>query len=223
MSVKNLHDGIKNKGYHDIPDCGRDDLPQFFKELGLSVGAEIGVYKGGFTKKFLDVGHKMYGIDPWAAYGEYSGKFHEVSKRHWPASKLQERQNFLYGHTKRYLKEYIDSGKCNLIRKTSMDAVKDFSDGTLDFVYIDGHHGLKYIVEDIWEWSKKVRRGGIISGHDYHVSKHKPRDPYVIHVRYGVDAFLKAFMIPNFYVLGRRKYIEGEQKDKWRSWMFFKE
>ena len=51
-----------------------------------------------------------------------------------------------------------------------MDAVKDFADKSLDFVFIDGHHGYDYIKEDIREWSKKVRKGGIVSGHDYYLT-----------------------------------------------------
>ena len=48
-----------------------------------------------------------------------------------------------------------------------MEAVKQFKDGSLDFVYIDGNHTFEYVINDIAEWSKKVRKGGIISGHDY--------------------------------------------------------
>ncbi len=48
-----------------------------------------------------------------------------------------------------------------------MDALEDFEDNSLDFVYIDGDHNFKHISEDIYEWTKKVRSGGIVSGHDY--------------------------------------------------------
>jgi glycosyltransferase involved in cell wall biosynthesis len=48
-----------------------------------------------------------------------------------------------------------------------MQAVTDFADESLDFVYIDGNHQLKYVVEDIVEWTKKIKKGGIIAGHDY--------------------------------------------------------
>jgi predicted O-methyltransferase YrrM len=48
-----------------------------------------------------------------------------------------------------------------------MEAVKDFKDESLDFVFIDGNHQYSYVLEDITEWSKKVRSGGIVSGHDY--------------------------------------------------------
>ena len=91
-----------------------------------------------------------------------------------------------------------------------MDAVKDFADGSLDFVYIDGHHGFKYVAEDIWEWHKKVKKGGIVAGHDYFTLNKDPRHPYCNHVKEVVDAYVKAFRIDNLEIMS----------DKYHSWMF---
>jgi predicted O-methyltransferase YrrM len=46
-------------------------------------------------------------------------------------------------------------------------AADDFLDNSLDFVYIDAGHRFDDVVQDIIKWTKKVRKGGIISGHDY--------------------------------------------------------
>lgn len=205
---------IEHKGTpFEIPDCSRDDLPEFFKKLGFKVGVEIGVYKAEFTEKFAQAGLKIHGIDPWMAYGDYS--FSHVRK-----GSFQERQDFLYGHSQRVLAPYSNA---TLVRKTSMDAIGDFEDGSLDFVYIDGHHGFKYVAEDLWEWTKKVREGGIISGHDWGLNTKPPRDPYCLHVKYVVQAFASCFKIKNWWVLGRRETLEGEKRDEWRSWMWFNE
>src|SRR4029078_12029070 len=115
-------------------------------------GAEIGVDKGAFSQEFCEAGLTLHAIDPWKYDDDYQD------------SRSQERLDFLYGHTKRILAPYPD---CTIIRKTSMEAVKDFKDESLDFVYIDGNHQLRYVIEDLVEWSKKIRSGGIISGHDY--------------------------------------------------------
>jgi hypothetical protein len=56
---------------------------------------------------------------------------------------------------------------CEFIKAFSMDAVKNFKDNSLDFVFIDGNHTFEYAINDIAEWGKKVRPGGIISGHDF--------------------------------------------------------
>ena len=202
-----LIEAIKSKKGRpfEIPDCSRDDLPQFFFEMGFRVGAEIGVYKGEYTKKFLDAGIKMYGIDPWLDYVEYHN------------SRGQERIDFQYEHAKRVLTPYPN---CTIIRKTSMEAVEDFADESLDFVYIDANHLLRYVVEDICEWSKKVRRDGIISGHDYFYEKRDHSN--VVQVPYAVRAYTDAYYIQNWYVLGREELVKGEKRDRWRSWMWVK-
>lgn len=237
MRVDNIKQSLSLTGKPvEISDCSRQDLPPFFAQMGYKVGAEIGVYKGDFTKEFCQAGIKMYGIDPWKAYGNYN-EFPEDMAR------FQKRQDFLFDHTQRCLKEYIDNGTCRLVRKMSMDAVNDFGDESLDFVYIDGHHGFRYVAEDLVEWTQKVRKGGVISGHDYALNQKPPRDPYVLQVKYVLHAFVDAFGIETFYVLGKRNprgqrieaprggsqyydiYKNGDEdevRDRWRSWMFFK-
>lgn len=200
-----LIDGLKLEGRPaEIPDCSRDDLPQFFVDMGYKVGAEIGAYKGQFTEKFCQAGLKIYAIDPWRIYQDYGNP------------RGQKRLDFQYEHTKRVLAPYPD---CTIVRKTSMEAVRDFEDESLDFVYIDGNHLLKYVVEDICEWAEKVKKGGAVSGHDFYYTNDKN---VVIHVPYAVRAYIGAYEIQNWYVLGRKEFIEGEKRDKWRSWMWIK-
>lgn len=193
-----------------IPDCDRDDLALFFKEMGYLSGVEIGVEKGRYTKVLLNAGLKVYAVDPWLYYEDY---------KH---SKGQTRLDFLYGHTQRYLADYITNGQCKIIRKTSMDAVKQFADESIDFVYIDGHHGLKFVIEDIYEWSKKVKKGGIISGHDYAYTRTPPDRAWVCHVKYALHAYTEAFGVRNWYVLGSDDAKMGEKRERFRSWFWFK-
>ena len=209
-----LTDAIKEKGCpFNVPDCGRDQLPEFFKEMNFKVGAEIGVYKGQFTEKFCQKGLKMYAIDNWLVY-QVAGKTYHT----------QERQDFLYEKTKKRLAAYND---CTVVRKNSMDAVADFEPESLDFVYLDSDHIFRGIADDIYEWYSKVRKGGVISGHDYAYTGTDPKasNSYYTfcHVGPVVDAFIKAFKIENFYVFGRSKPPEEEQKDDmYLSFMFFK-
>jgi len=190
----------------EIPDCSRDDLPQFFIDMGYEVGAEIGVDRGEFSEKFCQAGLKLYAVDPWRYDDDYQD------------SRSQERLDFLYEHTKRVLSPYPNA---IVIRKTSMKAVVDIPDNSLDFVYIDGNHQLKFVIEDIFEWSKKVKVGGVISGHDYIYTD--PRTlAGVCHVIYAVNAFTTSYKIHNWYLLGRKENRPGEIRDKWRSWMWIK-
>lgn len=202
-----LIDGIRNHGRpFEIPNCSRDDLPQFFVDMGFKVGAEVGVYKGEFSEKLARVGLNLYAIDPWKIYKGYTNP------------RGQERLDFQYEHTKRVLTPYPN---CTIIRKTSMEAIEDFDDESLDFVYIDGNHDFRYIAEDISEWTKKIKKGGIVSGHDYFYVK-TGTGTTNWQVAYVVKAYIGAFNIPDFYLLGRGEALPGEKRDKWRSWMLIK-
>lgn len=210
MSI-DLEAGIRMRGVNiDIPNCTRDELPQFFKDRGYKVGVEVGVYKGEFTEKLLKAGLTVYGVDPWSSYEDYGVRYYKNAR--------QERQNALYAESMQRLAPYANFIP---LRKTSMEAADDFQDNSIDFVYIDGHHGFKYVAEDLWEWTRKVRPGGIISGHDYAVTV-DVNDKYSYHVKYAVDGYVASYQIGPLYILGRKEVIEGELRDKWRSWMFEK-
>lgn len=196
-------DGLKLEGrVVEIPDCRRDNLPEFFKEMGFKVGAEIGVYTGSFSETLCMAGLKLYSIDSWRLYPDYQKN----------TSCSQEKMEKQYEMVKKKLAPY----DCAIIRKISMEAVKDFEDDSLDFVYIDGNHSFKYIAEDIWEWSKKVRKGGVISGHDYWNGSR----PFYCDVKTVVDAYASAAQLNKRYILGKQSEDGG---DKIRSWFWIKQ
>lgn len=192
-------DGLKLEGWQvEIPDCSRDNLPEFFKQMGFKVGVEIGVDTGLFSEKLCKAGLKLYAIDPWLSYSDYA----------WLESG-QKRIDEHFETAQRRLAPY----ECEIIRKYSMEAVKDFQDGSLDFVYIDGNHGFKFVTEDIYEWSKKVKKGGIISGHDYQNGEKL----FHMDVKYVVDNYTKAAHINKWYILGKET---DKRVDKNRSWFW---
>ena len=129
----------------------RKDLAKLFNKLGYKVGAEIGVSRGIHAKSLCRTikDLKLFLIDPWEAYEE-------------PLI-TQERANERYNDCLKRLEPY----NVEYMRMTSMDAVKCFENGSLDFVYIDGLHTFDGIMSDLIFWSPKVRSGGIVSGHDY--------------------------------------------------------
>lgn len=178
----------------------RDDLPKYLKSLDFKVGVEIGVFMGEFTKLFCEQGLEICAIDPWDGY-DGAGR----------TEKVQEKQDINYKHTKELLAPY---DKCKIIRKTSMEALKDFENESLDFIYIDGNHKFQYIAEDLYEWYYKVKKGGVISGHDYFYTQPLANN-VLCHVGPVVDAFVKIKEIENLYIF-------GQKGDKTLSWMFFK-
>lgn len=53
------------------------------------------------------------------------------------------------------------------IKSISWEAASQFEDETVDFVFIDADHSYESVLKDIQNWLPKIRKGGIISGHDF--------------------------------------------------------
>jgi hypothetical protein len=130
----------------------RVDIAKLCGILGFKEGAEIGVCKGKFSRVFCwNVPNlHLYCIDTWKSNPNDPGD-----------EGLLNESN--YAHAKKILEPF----NITFLKTTSMDAVSKFKDESLDFVYIDANHTFDYIMEDIIEWSRKVKIGGIVSGHDY--------------------------------------------------------
>lgn len=139
----------------------REDLARYFYDQGYKVGAEIGVLGGDYSALLCRSipGLKLYCIDAWGI-GERKRRDYHLNQ---------------YEVAKIILAPYDTT----LIHKLSTDAVVDFEDDSLDFVYIDANHEPSFVADDIAEWTKKVRKGGIVSGHDYAPRISKVIDDYV--------------------------------------------
>jgi len=135
----------------------RLDLAHAIHHFGLKVGAEIGVADGRYSEKLCQIipNVKLYCIDPWRTY----------SGNHRGGDEDQQGSNY------EIAKKRLSSFDATLIRKTSMEAIHKFKDASLDFVFIDGNHDYDYVMEDLIGWSRKVRKGGIVAGHDYYPFK----------------------------------------------------
>lgn len=58
-------------------------------------------------------------------------------------------------------------GYYNDLKMKSMEAVQLYEDESLDFVFIDASHEYEDVKNDIIYWISKVKKGGILAGHDY--------------------------------------------------------
>ena len=132
----------------EIPNMVRDDLPDLFNELGFKIGAEIGVESGAYSNVLLQKMPQatLYSIDPWKSYRAY--------RDHTSQSKLDQ----FYANTKEVLAKYGE--RSIIIKKSSEEALQDFKDESLDFVYIDANHAFAHVAFDIHYWLRKVRKGG---------------------------------------------------------------
>jgi predicted O-methyltransferase YrrM len=166
------------------------DFSKLIRSKGYKVGAEIGVARGFYSKWicYYNPDLKLYCIDPWLAYcDDYSATTQETQEA-----------NFIKA------KERLAEFNCQFIRENSRDASELFKDGSLDFVFIDADHRFEHVVEDINLWEKKIRPGGIVSGHDYNIPQ----------VQYAVDGWVKSKNIKEIFVM---------TVDKGKSWFWMKE
>lgn len=53
------------------------------------------------------------------------------------------------------------------LKMPSRQAATLFEDGTLDFVFLDADHGYEAVRSDLEAWFPKIKRRGVLAGHDY--------------------------------------------------------
>lgn len=190
----------------EIPGATRNRLPSLYRALNHRRGAEIGVYRARYAKRFLAHNGKLHliAVDPWRVYGEYID-FQEQSILDDAKEKALER-----------LGQF--PGRFTVLEMFSLDAAEHVPDESLDYVYIDGNHDFAHVYSDLAAWSKKVRPGGIVSGHDYSVISKIPS----FQVVEAVLAYTMHMKIRPWFVLGRRHAPDGEARDNHRSFLWVK-
>lgn len=165
-----------------LPDCGRRQLRLWWKALGVTSGAEIGVWEGSFARTICEVtGAHLCAVDPWAPQDGYLEVKNDRARLDRALTK-----------TRAALQPFHHQ----IVKATSLEAARKMQDRSLDFVYIDGNHLRDHVLADLAAWVPKVKPGGIIAGHDYKVYPHKP----FIQVREAVDEYTRAHAISPWFV-----------------------
>jgi len=128
-----------------VAGLSRRRLMERYGEFGLTKGAEIGVDRGRFSEYMFGVipGLELICVDPWRPKQRGDSRYKSTLTR-------------------------MEGKNAKIMRMTSLMASLEIPDKSLDFVYIDGDHTFDYVMMDIILWAKKVRYGGIVSGHDYY-------------------------------------------------------
>lgn len=163
--------------------AGRSDLPLLCRDLGFRRGAEVGVWKGAYSEEFCKAGLQWTCVDPWAPYADYREKKNDP---------------LLIGEAYQEAQRRLNGYACTYLRMSSLEAAEQVPDGSLDVVYIDGNHEAPFVRADLEAWTRKVRPGGILSGHDYRVP---PASKPFIQVKDAVDRYVAELGIAPFFVL----------------------
>lgn len=199
---------VANQYLIDIPEMvGAVGLAELFKELKFTKGVEIGTDEGQYAEVLCKTipELELFCVDPWKAEAYEPGYQPESFEK-------QEYFDKRFNEASNRLKDF----NATIVKKTSMEAVKHFPDNSLDFVYIDGNHDLLNVIQDMHYWFKKVRVGGILSGHDF--VRYPSRK--FNHVQKAVNAYSTAYhLLPVFLVTPTDK---GMKRDRFRSWFLVK-
>lgn len=188
----------------EVYNRSRRTLAKVLGELRCEVGVEIGTERGEHAKILCESipNLHLYCIDPWKDYPRYS---------HYQG---QQEENY------RTALETLSPYDCVLLKDFSMDAVEQFGDNTLDFVYIDGGHDYRNVVDDICEWSRKVRVGGIVYGHDY-TTRLKSRG--VIQVEDAVKGYMSSHHISPWFLFSEGMDHYDRRRKKARIWLYVRQ
>lgn len=138
-----------------------DAMIKIMQKENISRFAEIGVWKGHLMRKILrsysDIPflNEYWAIDQWDIMGEEHGRMGKLTYEDWTEK------------YRRCCEDMYWFKKLRVVRLTSKKAVTLFPKGYFDMVFIDASHFYEDVHEDIGLWLPMVRKGGILSGHDY--------------------------------------------------------
>jgi hypothetical protein len=149
-------------GNEDVEVRGRQILS--FLPDGPAAGVEVGVFRGELSTWLLD--HKpdldLYMVDNWRQAAEGSPY---LLTRDPHSSMTQAEHDQCYEIARVAI---IGKGnRAEIIRMDSVEAAKSCPDHSVDFVFLDGDHSYEGVTADLHAWTRKVKRGGFICGHDY--------------------------------------------------------
>jgi len=128
-------------------------------ELNVKNFVEVGVFHGIntlFLKDLFPETH-FYLIDPWEINSDY------IKDEAVPVTTDANKMNNAYSFI---VSQYEKNPNFTILKTKSVEGAKLVPDD-LDIVFIDGNHSYDSVKEDIITWLPKVRKNGILAGHDY--------------------------------------------------------
>lgn len=209
--IKKYNIEVGRKYIVAIPNMGRNDLASLFAELNFTKGVEVGVWRGEYSEVLCKANPALhlYSVDSWDL-ADYEPEEQKIA-----LNAPQEYFDGKYNEAVKRLAPY----NCTIVKKNSMAALEDFEDNSLDFVYIDANHDFPSFTNDLHYWMKKIKIGGIMSGHDYAYYSYKKFN----HVKRALIPYARSYRMIPLFVVGAKTYDEGLTRDKYRSWFWVKD
>ena len=136
----------------------RSILYQYFKQDG--VGAEIGVCKGANASTLLRITRpkKLHLVDVWVRD---------------PLTEIHHSEDLHYNDWESDIRNLFNNEiKDNIVilhKIAGIEFLNSIDDNYLDWVYLDSDHSYENISQELSLSILKVKKGGIIAGHDFMV------------------------------------------------------
>jgi hypothetical protein len=125
----------------------------------VEVGCKEGRTTGHILKTVPD--SEVIAIDPWITQEANPNDPTKETYESWDFKKIEDEFWANVGEHKE---------RCEFMRCTSREAASFLGhakDNTLDLVFIDALHDYESVMQDISLWWPKVRKGGVLAGHDF--------------------------------------------------------
>jgi hypothetical protein len=189
LGMKRYFDFCKTKQRNEIIFDNRIEMIEKILPEGSHI-AEIGVFKGEFAEQLLksNPAH-LYLVDCWEKGPMVSGNADGNNIETIPNAEdlyfnVQEKFRF--------------NPNVSIHREFSSSFLEKIQDMSLDAIYIDADHSYEGVKRDLELAFKKVKKYGLIMGHDYEMNMTKARTKYDFGVKKAVDEFCQTYGLKIF-------------------------
>lgn len=155
------------KGIFDYADLCAEIVKLFpsgshFAEVGAFLGKSSACMAVEILNSGKDIRFDV--VDSWEGEGQGAKQYFDPRKR-----EIEQAGSTLY-------REFI-FGVCRTpalwrivkpVKLRSAVAAQLYAPRSIDFLFLDADHRYEEVVNDLAAWTPKIKRDGIISGHDYH-------------------------------------------------------
>ena len=169
-NFKGIQYKLANNWFNIININDYNNKPINYLEIGTFYGANI--ISVGLTYG-LHKESKLYCIDPWEDYNEYS--------------EYKNQQPQIYNTFIENIKNSGIQDKIIVNRGFSNKEINKFDDNLFDIIYIDGNHEAEYVLEDAVHSFRKLKVNGIMIFDDYGSFYND------ILTEKGIDAFVSVY------------------------------
>ena len=164
-----------------------------------SICAEIGVWKGDFSHRILDIAkpRKLNLIDPWDFQPDFPHRWYGGTR-----ARSQEEMDAVFEGVRERFSSCIE---VKFHRDYSDKAASEFPDEYFDWVYIDGNHDYEFVKQDLEAFLPKVKDGGFITGDDY--LQPSPDNSKFLPVKEAVSEFVREYPVESLKLFGTQFII----------------